>query len=44
MKIIDEILEGYNTFANLPALPELALYHPKTIERQIKQNAYYDTL
>jgi len=41
---VHEILEGYNTFANLPALPELALYHPKTIERQIKQNAYYDTL
>ena len=41
---VHEVLEGYKTFAPLPALPELALYHPKTIERQEKQNAYYDTL
>jgi len=41
---VHEILEGYKTFAPLPALPELALYHPKTIERQERQNAYYNTL
>tara|TARA_Y100000004_G_C8928942_1_gene418978 strand:+ start:996 stop:1619 length:624 start_codon:yes stop_codon:yes gene_type:complete len=41
---VHEVLEGFKTYAPLPALPELALYHPKTIERQIKQNNYYDTL
>tara|TARA_Y100000114_G_scaffold114540_1_gene108575 strand:+ start:4897 stop:5523 length:627 start_codon:yes stop_codon:yes gene_type:complete len=41
---VHEVLEGYKTYAPLPALPELALMHPKTIERQIKQNEYYDTL
>ena len=41
---VHENLEGFKTFALLPALPELALQHPKTIERQEKQNNYYDTL
>ena len=41
---VHEVLEGFKTYAHLPSLPELALYHPKTIERQEKQNAYYDTL
>ena len=41
---VHEILVGHKTHALLPALPELALFHPKTIERQEKQNAYYDTL
>ena len=41
---VHEKLEGFKTYALLPALPELALYHPKTIDRQEKQNAYYDTL
>jgi hypothetical protein len=30
--------------AQLPAYEDLALYHPKTIQRQEKQNNYYDTL
>jgi len=41
---VHEKLDGFKTYAPLPATPELALYHPKTIERQEKQNAYYDTL
>ena len=41
---VHERLEGFKTYAPLPALPELALYHPKEIKRQEKQNAYYDTL
>jgi hypothetical protein len=41
---VHEVLSGYNKFSHLPADPEYALYHPKTIERQIKQNNYYDTL
>ena len=41
---VHERLEGFKTYAPLPALPELALYHHKTIERQEKQNNYYETL
>jgi len=41
---VHEVLEGYEAYAPLPQQEELALYHPKDIERQIKQNNYYDTL
>jgi len=41
---LHEILVGYNAYANLPEEEEYALYHPKTIERQEKQNGYYATL
>ena len=41
---VHERLNGYNTYAMLPAKEEWSLYHPKDIERQRKQNAYYDTL
>ena len=41
---VHEVLEGYNTYAALPAAPKFTLIHPKTISRQEKQNAYYDTL
>jgi glycosyltransferase involved in cell wall biosynthesis len=39
---VHEVLEGYKTLSYIPA--ELFLWHHKTIERQEKQNAYYDTL
>ena len=41
---VHEVLEGHKNFSALPAQEELALYHPKDIERQEKQNNYYDTL
>ena len=41
---VHEVLEGYSTYAPLPAQEEFSLYHPKDIERQEKQNAFYDTL
>ena len=41
---VHERLEGFKTYGPLPAKEELALYHPKQIERQEKQNAFYDTL
>lgn len=41
---VHERLEGFKTYAPLPAQEELALYHPKQIERQEKQNKYYETL
>ena len=41
---LHEVLNGYKTYANLPEMEEYALYHFKTIERQEKQNNYYNTL
>ena len=41
---VHEILNGFNSYAPLPAEESLSLYHPKTIERQQKQNEYYDTI
>ena len=41
---VHEVLNGHKTFSALPSIEGLALYHPKTIDRQEKQNAYYDTL
>jgi hypothetical protein len=41
---LHEILDGYKTYANLPELEEYALYHYKTIDRQEKQNNFYNKL
>ena len=41
---VHEVLDGYKTHAILPLEEEFALEHHKDIERQEKQNAYYDTL
>ena len=41
---VHEKLEGFKTYAPLPQIESMALYHPKDIARQEKQNAYYDTL
>ena len=41
---VNEKLEGFKQYAGLPAEEHYALHHPKDIERQEKQNAYYDTL
>jgi len=41
---VHEVLDGYKTMSLLPREEEFALYHPKTIDRQEKQNNYYDTL
>jgi hypothetical protein len=41
---VHERLGGYKTFTTLPPQEEFSLYHPKTIEKQEKQNDYYSTL
>ena len=41
---VHEKLDGYKTYALLPTMEGLALYHPKDIKRQEKQNHYYSTL
>ena len=44
IKPVHEQLRGYTKFANLPAEEKFALYHPKDIGRQEKQNAFYSTI
>ena len=41
---VHEVLTGFKQYATLPMEEDYSLYHPKTIERQIKQNEYYGTL
>jgi glycosyltransferase involved in cell wall biosynthesis len=41
---VHEFIDGYTQYTTLPAVDELALIHPKTIEKQEKQNSYYETL
>jgi|TARA_B110000438_G_scaffold132806_1_gene128800 glycosyltransferase involved in cell wall biosynthesis len=41
---VHEKLDGHRTYATLPDMEGLSLYHPKKIDRQIKQNEYYNTL
>jgi hypothetical protein len=41
---VHERIIGYNTLSVLPAEEQYCLYHPKKIDRQEKQNAYYDTI
>jgi len=41
---VHERLDGFTKYGSLPAQEEFALYHPKDIKRQEKQNNYYNTL
>ena len=41
---VHEKLEGFKTYAPLPELESAALYHPKEIDRQIRQNNYYSRI
>ena len=41
---VHEYITGCKTYAHLPPFEELSLYHPKTIDKQIKQNEYYEDL
>ncbi len=41
---VHERLDGFKTYAPLPAEDEFCLLHPKTIEKQEKQNQFYNTL
>jgi|TARA_R110000796_G_scaffold35086_1_gene90385 glycosyltransferase involved in cell wall biosynthesis len=44
VKPVHEIIIGHKQFTHLPELEEYSIYHPKEIEKQEKQNAFYDTL
>jgi glycosyltransferase involved in cell wall biosynthesis len=41
---VHERLDGFQTYSILSQIEEYCLYHPKDIERQEKQNNYYNTL
>ena len=41
---VHERIKGYNTMTYLPLEEEFALYHPKDIKRQEKQNELYETI
>ena len=41
---VHEVLEGYSTYSDLLEEETFSLYHPKDIEKQVKQNNYYNTL
>ena len=44
IKPVHEIISGANSYAHLPPQEELSLYHPKTIERQERQNNLYESM
>ena len=41
---VHERLDGFKTYTMLPDVEYFALYHPKTIEKQEKQNSYYESI
>jgi hypothetical protein len=41
---VHERLDGFKIYVTLPSQEEFSLYHPKTIEKQEKQNKYYDEI
>jgi glycosyltransferase involved in cell wall biosynthesis len=41
---VHEVLAGYKTVTQLPAVADLSLIHAKTIDRQERQNEFYDKL
>ena len=44
MNKVHERITGYDTFSNFPAEEEWSLYHHKQINRQEKQNKFYETI
>ena len=41
---VHEVLEGYKEHTFLPQEEDFCFYHPKTIERQEKQNNFYESI
>jgi glycosyltransferase involved in cell wall biosynthesis len=41
---VHERLDGFKMYTAMPEVEYFALNHPKTIEKQEKQNSYYDTI
>jgi hypothetical protein len=41
---VHEVLIGYNEHTYLPAEEQFSFYHPKDIDRQEKQNKFYEEI
>jgi hypothetical protein len=41
---LHEVLVGYKHYTSLPEITEFSINHTKTIQKQEKQNSYYNTL
>jgi len=41
---VHEVLVGYKQYSSLPEVTEFSINHTKTIQKQEKQNSYYNTL
>jgi hypothetical protein len=41
---VHERISGYDTFTNFPADEKYSLYHHKEIDRQERQNDFYDKI
>lgn len=41
---VHEVLNGHQTYTGLPIEEVFCLYHPKTIDKQERQNEYYETI
>jgi len=41
---VHEVIKGHRSHGQLPANDEYCLIHPKTIDRQRRQNAFYSTI
>tara|TARA_R110001592_G_scaffold43260_1_gene140338 strand:- start:338 stop:961 length:624 start_codon:yes stop_codon:yes gene_type:complete len=41
---VHEVLDGYDFYSDLQEDERFSLYHSKDIERQVKQNKYYESL
>lgn len=41
---VHEVLQGYESYAPMPQQEEWSMYHHKEIERQERQNQFYDTI
>ena len=44
MNKVHERITGYNTFSNFPSEEKWSLYHHKQIDKQEKQNEFYETI
>jgi len=41
---VHEKITGFKTWTKFPEALEMALFHPKQIERQERQNEFYETI
>lgn len=42
--VVHETITGFESYAELPTSEEYSIYHPKTLQKQITQNQFYENL